>query len=349
MATVKVTNNKKIGITKKLGTSAKKVLGKAAAPAGKPDCEKPILEILPTLPGVVYEQVSEYKAITQSKKWDQYNFTNILAKRYKYRVQRDGFTILRNDPEKVTILHRKKDKTHELYCIKDGMPIEEKEIQKIQDFASNISKLDRDEKGFRPFTTISVTRYDATEVAKETETLHKNMSEYYKKLIKKDLTRKPESDALMLYIGSYYQEINNYLVKNKDNNITYELYGDPSKKRSTVQEHTVHLWNLVNKCKLHNAIAVYRGTQDHKYKIGKIYRNPCFISCSVAEQTANGFNKGSIIQYLVPQGHPGLFVDAFRENYNGERELILPPLTRFKIIYKEKIGTQMIYKAMILM
>jgi ADP-ribosyltransferase exoenzyme len=204
------------------------------------------------------------------------------------------------------------------------------------------------EKEFKPFFIPHPNSWDTPKPSKNLKSLHRQLSLYHKSLKrkKKRVLKNSGLKSLQEYVG--WSESHNYrLRKIKNPNILKK-----ADKKSYIDKNILDLWNLVTKFKVSNITISYRGMIDLQYEVGKRYQNPCFISTSINESVAHGFRAGAMIQYIVPKGHHGVYVPGVLKQYVGndnfsEMELILPPLTEFVIVSKERIQDVNYYKAVI--
>jgi hypothetical protein len=136
-----------------------------------------------------------------------------------------------------------------------------------------------------------------------------------------------ESDAIHLYTGGSYEEMNDALRENRveDSDLSSEI-----KSAQT---------GLL-KGSLDTPMTVYRGIDGNKYSIkkvlnmmsagvGQIFTDKAFVSTSMDETKA--FNGRVKLKIILPEGTKGAYVKSISKHSN-EYEYLLPHSTKFKIL-----------------
>lgn len=150
-----------------------------------------------------------------------------------------------------------------------------------------------------------------------------------------------ETWALHHYVGIDYSSINKKLRANIDPvipSIRDDLPGRIAAIDSAVDKSSIPRDLVVYRGMAVPAIEHFRNLKDPKDLVGKLVQDDGFISTSIRARTAASFGSaGTVVEIRLPKGSKGLYLDSYDRVASGERELLLPRRSRFRVVgYKRK-------------
>jgi len=135
-----------------------------------------------------------------------------------------------------------------------------------------------------------------------------------------------ELRAFEMYTGSWYVDINEYLLKKKNNNNNNFL----DKIINTIE-------SVMDKFETDENMLVYRGIKDWHYEniqIGDVIETGMFTSTTLVENIARDFARSTVFEIEIPKGTKGIYIGQ-NSAYPHEREFLLSHKVKYKVLRRE--------------
>ncbi|AYV92563.1 Phage head morphogenesis protein [Fusobacterium necrophorum subsp. funduliforme] len=133
-----------------------------------------------------------------------------------------------------------------------------------------------------------------------------------------------ELRAFEMYTGSWYLDVNDYLLKKKNNNNFLDKIID------TIE-------SVMDEFETDENILAYRGIKDWHYRniqIGDVIETGMFTSTSLSESVAKDFARSTVFEIEIPKGTKGIYIGR-NSAYPHEREFLLSHKLKYKVLRRE--------------
>ncbi len=133
-----------------------------------------------------------------------------------------------------------------------------------------------------------------------------------------------ELRAFEMYTGSWYLDVNDYLLKKKNNNNFLDKIID------TIE-------SVMDEFETDENILAYRGIKDWHYgniQIGDVIETGMFTSTSLSESVAKDFARSTVFEIEIPKGTKGIYIGR-NSAYPHEREFLLSHKLKYKVLRRE--------------
>ncbi|KYM65508.1 hypothetical protein A2U16_03145 [Fusobacterium necrophorum subsp. funduliforme] len=193
----------------------------------------------------------------------------------------------------------------------DGNYVEEKASMKYPEWEEKYLK-ENEKEGImklEPFYPLS---------EKQINDFRRKSNEFFRTLTQDELR------AFGVYTGSGYLDINDYLLKKKNNNNFLDKIIDTIEK-------------VMDKFETDENILAYRGVKDWHYRniqIGDVIETGMFTSTSLRENIAKGFACSTVFEIEIPKGTKGIYIGQ-NSAHPHEREFLLSHELKYKVLRRE--------------